>query len=333
METDTNKSEKHIEHYLNDLYTKEDANKFFDSIEEQGNNELLEKSMKKIWEESEFMMGLSDSINENYKKEASCMLKTKKRKYIRIPRKYLMRTIGVAASIIICIAGFSGYKYLTHIHNQEIIFTEISTTYGETKTIILPDGTSVILNSCSNISFPDKFVNNERRIKLEGEAYFEVTRNEDQPFVINTRNFNVRVLGTTFNVQAYQGDEVQSVNVESGKVQIDMADAMSRLTANEQIVINTLTNDYAKVTGEDEDIAVWRKGFLHFDKAPVADVAKQLERLYNYRIVFENGQHFNNLISGEHDNESLEEVLESIRQVTGIKWKTGNNKNEIILYK
>lgn len=333
METD-NKPEKHLEHYLNDLYTQEEANKVLDSIERHENNELLEKSMEKVWEESAFLMDSSDSINGNYKKEASAMLKAENRKYIRLPRKYLRRAVAIAASVIfIFTAGVTGYKYLIHNHIEDILYTEVSTTYGETKTISLPDGTQVTLNSCSDISYPDKFANNERRIKLTGEAYFRVAKNEKQPFIINTGNFNVRVLGTVFNVRAYKGDEIQSVNVESGKVQVDMPDAMSLLSKNEQILINTVTNDYARQTDSNQDVAVWRSGFLHFKKVPVTDVINQLKRIYNYRIVFENGESFDNLISGEHDNQSLEEVLESIRQVTGIKWKAGKHKNEIVLYK
>lgn len=334
MEKENNKPDKYLESYLNDLYTQDEANEVFDSIDNQEKVELLDKCMEKMWDESVFLMGSLESLNKNYKYEASSLLKKNNHEYIRFPRKYLRRALSVAASIIlIIIASFGGYKYITspRAHNAQLI--EISTTFGETKNISLPDGTKVMLNSCSYISFPEKFVSSQRSVKLEGEAYFQVARDEEQPFIITTDNFNVQVLGTVFNVQAYQGDEIQSVNVESGKVQVDMPDAMSQLTANEQILINTRTNDFARATVENADIALWRKGFLHFSKAPVADVVKQLERIYNYKILFENGQEFNNLISGEHENESLEEVLESIRQTTGIKWKAGNDINEIVLYK
>ena len=178
--------------------------------------------------------------------------------------------------------------------------------------------------------YPDRFADKERRVELEGEGYFRVYHNEKQPFIVNTRHFDVRVLGTCFNVKSYSSDEVVSVDVESGKVQVDLPEAMMRLRAKEQILINTVSGEYNK-RYEERAVAVWRRGSLRFNSTPIRDVAKELERMYNCRITFTQGQEFNNLISGEHDNKSLEAVLQSFGYTSGIHYKRSGD--QVLLYK
>lgn len=128
------------------------------------------------------------------------------------------------------------------------------------------------------------------------------------PFIVKTKRLDVRVLGTRFDVKSYSTDEIVSVSVESGKVQVDLPEAMMRLTAKEQVLINTVSGEYSKKT-EDRGVAVWMKGGLRFYSTPIRDVAKELERVYNCRIAFAPGQDFNNLITGEHDNKSSRPYL------------------------
>lgn len=179
--------------------------------------------------------------------------------------------------------------------------------------------------------YPDRFVGDLREVELEGEGYFRVARNEKMPFIVRTKRLDVQVLGTRFDVKSYSTDEIVSVSVESGKVQVDLPEAMMRLTAKEQVLINTVSGEYSKKT-EDRGVAVWMKGGLRFYSTPIRDVAKELERVYNCRITFASGQDFNNLITGEHDNKSLEAVLKSIEFISGdIKYK--KEGIHVLLYK
>lgn len=93
-------------------------------------------------------------------------------------------------------------------------------------------------------------------MELEGEGYFRVHRNEKQPFIVNTHHFDVRVLGTCFDIKAYLSDEVVSVDVESGKVQVDLPEAMMRLSAQERVYINTISGEYNK----QHENALWQYG-------------------------------------------------------------------------
>lgn len=107
--------------------------------------------------------------------------------------------------------------------------------------------------------------------------------------MVDAPGLDVRVLGTTFNVKSYSSDETAYVDVESGKVQVDMPEAMMRLKANERVIVNRTQGEYSKLC-EDCAVATWRNGSLRFASTPIHDVAKELERMYNCRIVLPRGR-------------------------------------------
>lgn len=312
--------------YLDDLYTKEDARQLLNSLQNPDNHETLNDLSSDMWEEAATQQPLTDLEREHYKREAQQLLKRIEHKKRTWLRRVAIATISTAA--VVCLV-LGGIHYLNYLNERQIIYLEASTSYGERKQILLPDGTQLTLNSCSHVRYPNNFTGEDRRIVLEGEGYFQVHRNEKQPFIVSTRRFDVRVLGTCFDIKSYSSDEIVSVEVENGKVQVDLPEAMMRLKGKEQVLINTISGEYNK-RREERPVAIWKKGGLRFNSTPIHDVAKELERMYNCRITFADGQ-FNNLISGEHDNKSLEAVLQSIEYTSGIRYK--KEGNHIVLYK
>jgi ferric-dicitrate binding protein FerR (iron transport regulator) len=325
-----NLPEQDVKRFLENIYTQEEALRVFDNLPHNADyQDVLSESMDKTWDESEEYAAYSALQKEQYQKEAAVLLR-KINKKPRTIHRYVKRSLSIAASIAILFAISTGiYKYVSH---KDITYSDVVTTFGKIKTLQLPDGTVVTLNACSSLNFPDEFDENERRITLEGEAYFQVAKNESQPFIITTGKFDVKVLGTEFNVKAYSVDEIQSVNVKSGKVQIEMPEATIRLIANEQLKINLLSDEYSKEK-EEQPVAVWKKGWLFFDGTPIRDVANELERIYNCKIEFKSGQDFNNLISGEHSNKNLKSVLESIEHTSGIHFNYEEKNKQILFYK
>lgn len=312
--------------YLDGLYTQEDVNKLQEEIKDLESSDSFEKIAGNEWEES-ISHAISDGRErERYKKEANLLLNRIERR-----NKFNFKRISIAvasiAAMVCLVIGVSTFR--NYWLQQQTFYIEAYTSYGERKTIFLPDGTELVLNSCSKVRYPNRFIDNERRIEFEGEGYFQVERNEKHPFIVNTSNFDVLVLGTSFNVKSYSTDELVSVNVESGKVQVNMPEAMMRLKANEQVCINTKTGNFQKMEIE-TDVAQWQEGTLYFNQTPIHDVAKELERIYNCTIVFADGE-FTNLITGKHENKSLEDVLSSLEYVSGIHYK--KEGNHIILFK
>lgn len=316
-----------LRRYLDNLYTTKDANQLLNDLHRPGYEDMVNELATETWAESEAEQLFTDLEREQYKREAKQLLKRIEHKKRTWLRRISISIAGVAA--VFCLV-FGGVNLWNYMDKQRVSYLVASTSYGERKQVLLPDGTQLTLNSCSRVRYPDRFVGDERRVELEGEAYFRVHRNEKQPFIVDTRRFDVCVLGTCFNVKSYSADEMVSVDVESGKVQVDLPEAMMRLQAKEQVLINTVSGEYNK-RREEHTVAVWRVGGLRFNSTPIRDVAKDLERMYNCRITFAQGEEFDILISGEHDNKNLEAVLQSIKYTSGIQYK--KEGNHIYLYR
>lgn len=186
--------------YLDDLYTTEDARQLLNNLHDSDNNEILNELSSDVWEEAATQQPLTDLEREHYKREARQLLKRIEHKKRTWFRRIAVATVSTAA--IICLV-LGGIHYLKHQNEQQIIYLEASTSYGERKQILLPDGTQLTLNSCSHVRYPNSFIGKERKIELEGEGYFQVYRNEEQPFIVSTHRFNVHVLGTCFDIKSY----------------------------------------------------------------------------------------------------------------------------------
>ena len=328
MMKDTKTEKDKLHRYLDDLYTRDDASQLLQSIKDSENQDILDELAAEVWEESGNLQPGNDLEREKYKREARQLLKRIEHKKRTWFRRAPVVAVSTAAVIAIIIGSVNFFRYM---NAQQVTLAEITTSFGEKRQVTLPDGTLLVLNSCSQVRYPDRFVGDLREVELEGEGYFRVARNEKMPFIVRTKRLDVQVLGTRFDVKSYSTDEIVSVSVESGKVQVDLPEAMMRLTAKEQVLINTVSGEYSKKT-EDRGVAVWMKGGLRFYSTPIRDVAKELERVYNCRITFAPGQDFNNLITGEHDNKSLEAVLKSIEFISGdIKYK--KEGIHVLLYK
>ena len=324
---DAGNDKKLWQRYVDNLYTKEDLRQLSDKLKDPQTTGVLHDLMSDIWEESAAQSSGSLSDRERYKEEARRLLQRLR----PAPRFPFRRLAAVAASVAaVCCLVLGGVYFWQTRQQVDINYLEVSTSYGERKEVRLPDGTFVMLNACSSVRYPEHFVGDERRVTLEGEGYFRVRHDDSQPFLVVTPSLRVRVLGTCFDVKAYSSDQMMSVDVEEGKVQVDLPEAMMRLKANEQMVCNTSSDVFNKQRMEHE-AATWRKGFLYFDRTPMSDVVKTLERLYGCRIRLTPGQTFDNLISGEHDNPNLESVLQSIEFTSGIHYR--KEGNDILLYK
>lgn len=320
--------EKIIWRFLENLYTKEDVELFFRDIRDRENDILIDNIIWELEKESKLQEKSSATSHEQYKQEARQLLnRLEKRKRMRL--RHIVVSIATMASVL-----FLGIYIFQYINTTEIsspLYREAVTSYGEKRRLMFSDSTRVVLNSRTNIAYPDNFGKNERRIRLSGEAYFNVNKNKT-PFIIETGLFDIQVLGTAFNVKAYEEDEIVSVSVNEGRVQVSMPEATLILKGKEKITLNTRTGEIMKeIVRNNTYSSAWIEGWLCFDRTPIRDIARELERIYGCRIEFKEGDEFNNLISGEHDNRSLESVLRSIEYTSGIKYLKKNN--EVLLYK
>ncbi|MCC8408036.1 FecR domain-containing protein [Mucilaginibacter sp. UR6-1] len=213
-------------------------------------------------------------------------------------------------------------------------FTSIKTQTGEVKKISLPDGSSVWLNAKSEIRISDHFQNKQQRYVYldEGEAFFEVTKNPQRPFLVKTPHVTTRVLGTSFNVRAYTNLKQASVTVRTGKVQVN-ADKklLATLTPNMQVKYDPAKAE-ATVSLADAGAATsWTEGRLVFTKATFNELAFAMANTYGIKLISKN-KAATNYRYNIHINTSrtLDETLRIICSVHQNHYR--RNNNEVIIY-
>jgi transmembrane sensor len=206
------------------------------------------------------------------------------------------------------------YKVAQTAGSIDTSYNTITTPRGGLFTIILPDSTKVYLDAGSSLRFPAAFTGNLRTVMLTGEAYFEVAHNKEKPFHVLTKGQMVEVLGTHFNINAYDDENAIKTTLLEGSVRVSMADKLALLTPGEQSQIpepfsagkgiNVIQN------ADTEEAVAWKNGFFQFDNADIQTIMRQFSRWYNVDVTFE-GQVQERLFSGTiHRNLTLLQALD-----------------------
>lgn len=289
-----------------------------------------------VWEQLEEKNSYPDEIRMvQLNREVDLLLQKIKADKLVLKKPNLARRnffYRIAAVFLLLIGFGTGYLLLQSIpSHKNIEYTEISTARGETKEYTLNDGTCITLNSQSKLTIPSNYNEKERSVKMVGEAFFDVTPNQEKPFTVISKEMQVKVLGTSFNVKAYEEDSSLGITVSTGKVMVSVPqeDMQVRIEPMEHLNVNKETGELSKVSLEDNGYVKWIKGSLFFEKEPLTEVLKTINRKYDQNIELQD-KTYNPVISGTHDNKSLEAVIEAICFTTGLKHK-GEGKN-IILY-
>lgn len=164
---------------------------------------------------------------------------------------------------------------------------KIIVPYKQKYQIVLPDGSKVFLNAGSTLTFPSSFQGDQRRVKLEGEAFFEIAHSKDKQFVVETAQQQIRVLGTVFNVKAYTNEPVHYTTLMEGRIALRSQGTQEELvlTPGKQVQYN-LEGRRAVVVSADPVIAAnWKDGWLAFDNMPMDEILRQIGRWYNLEVV------------------------------------------------
>ena len=229
---------------------------------------------------------------------------------------------------------------LNRIELAEYPYTYTQTIYtnkGTKGEVILPDSSVVKLNSDSKIIFPNKFHGSTREVFITGEAFFKVKSNPDTPMVVSTnKGVMVKVLGTEFNLRAYDNESITRTTLYSGKV-----DVLAKKDEGEPVVLAALKPSESYVTREKEralkvlnadtlKISAWCKGLLVFDNCPMDQVIKELERWHGAHITVKSESVYQYYFTAKFKQVSLVQVLESIQFCTGIKYTVDGNN--VVLY-
>lgn len=211
------------------------------------------------------------------------------------------------------------------VRNMKPKYNTLIVPRGGEYTLVLGDGTTVYLNADSKLKYPEHFTGGDREVFLEGEAFFEVTKQQGAAFLVHTAKETVQVLGTSFNVRAYRDEEFEATTLVTGKVLVNTAGKQEvNMLPGEQCCLN----DNGELSKREVDVysyIAWKEGIFAFDKVPLDEVMRTLERWYNVDICIAAEEMKKVPVSGKIKRFSdFKQVLELL-EVMGIRFQMNEN--------
>jgi len=331
-----------IVRYLDKSIDEEDSNTLEEWLDESNENRRVLHAIDRIWKSTE--QNPQDSIitqlnlERDWEKVAyKIQTPDKEEKQARIRRFKKLRKrqqifsniLKVAALILVAVmSGFLTLQYAPQSAEPyaEPVFNEIGTNAGEKANIELGDGTKVMLNAASKLVVPETFSSEKREVKLIGQAFFDVKSDRNRPFYIRTDNAVVEVLGTSFDVRAYEDEKDLQVAVREGTVEISKSDE-----PDNRIIINEGYKGTVSITDgllsvemfqDHEFYFGWMEGRLIFKNTPIVDVFKQLERWYDVSVEYDASDEklVNQKFTADLKTRSIREVFKVIQMSMNIEF-------------
>jgi ferric-dicitrate binding protein FerR (iron transport regulator)/succinate dehydrogenase flavin-adding protein (antitoxin of CptAB toxin-antitoxin module) len=262
--------------------------------------------------------------------------------------KWSIATAAVLIGLAVCLPYFKNNFLDKGDHYNEIIAKR-----GTKTKIILPDGSQVWLNSDSKLSYGARFNDTIREVSLEGEAYFDVIKDQKRPFVVMTNALNIRVLGTAFNIKSYAKDATIETTLIRGMIEVrknnEPATTKIVLTPNEKLIYNKSEALLVRPNNEQNTIGkklealsvstlsknipdssrvetAWIYGRLVFDGDSFVTLAEKMERWYNIKITIQNQSISKNRFSGVFEKENVEEAFKALQLITMFKYDIHDNE-------
>jgi transmembrane sensor len=202
----------------------------------------------------------------------------------------------------------------------------LSTSNGETYHVRLPDQSDVWLNAGSSLSYNVSLIQGgERKVKLTGEGYFEVTKDKTHPFIVVSDRQQIRVLGTHFNVNAYADEPVVKTALLEGSVQISSSDGqLIKMKPGQQVSLTGTTFSIADV--DTDDAVAWTKGQLQFNDKTVPEIMRQIAKWYDVQVIFDGDIPEGEWSGSISRNRPLGQVLRMLEKSNGVKFRVEGKK-------
>jgi len=283
--------------------------------------EFYEMESQRITEWDPLLMGKKEEVKARIRPHI-----------ISMGRKRHLPIVNIAAILLLMLA-LSYIFYSSLLKNPTIEMVHKTTSYGQTSTIQLEDGSIIYLNAGSMISYPKNFNSGSRHIQLVGEAFFKVEPDASRPFIVTTPNLSTTVLGTSFNIEAYK-NEPTAITVSTGKVLVQKAvetDIKHQvneviLYPNEQALLTESNSPLTKSKVDAARYSSWINGQYFLDQMTMGSLAGVLERKFGVRFIFIDQRLRNCQLSGMVKKQSLRELMELLATTLGLKYKIQGKK-------
>lgn len=242
----------------------------------------------------------------------------------------------VAAFLLIPIVGVGILYGLNQYMGASVQYTETIAPRGQKSQIVLADGTKVWLNSDTKIRYPGSFSKKQRDVYLDGEAFFEVTKNGHKPFVVHTSDIDVKVLGTKFNVKAYPDEDQVETSLFEGKVNLQYRNSGTEnqtekeLEPGQSFAYDKTSHQLENNRFPREEIYGWRKNQLIFKDDTFSNLVRKVERWYDVEVVYDQNLFNDRRLTVElYEGERLDRLMEVISLALSVQYKY--EKGKIIL--
>ena len=250
------------------------------------------------------------------------------------PRNIWQKAIEIAAIFIL---GFALHYWISSpfvdTEEEDVVMQTIHVPAGQNAQLILADGSLVWLNAGSTLNFPTRFANGKRKVSLNGEGFFEVKANKDKPFIVSTPNYDIKALGTSFNVRAYKQSKDFETALLTGKVEITdlTANRVLSLTPDSRAVLTN--NKLSVVPMQHIDYFLWREGVLYFDES-LMEVLKKLELYFDVNIRVNNKSIVQNKLHSTakfRTRDGLYHILDVLQLTHHFTYKKDEEENLIMI--
>lgn len=277
-----NKAYRILQHLISKRPSSEHRNLIRRWLIGEENAEEKDSAIQHIWDNTN--AAADESI---YMSLADTHSKIKQEKKQKSRRRFITRLTRYAAILILPIISGLTVWFISDQRQVDVELVECYVANGERRTIELPDGSQVQVNSGSLFIYPKEFIGKERIVYLAGEANFSVESNHKKPFIVESKSLQVRVVGTKFNVESYPENDQTIVTLEHGAVKVykDKNPRKSILmNPNEQLTYSSVENRFTLSQVEASSFATWTSGELYFSKKTLNQILETLERHYNVDI-------------------------------------------------
>ena len=237
--------------------------------------------------------------------------------------KIFVTAIAASIALLIGIGGTVFYQQILKKQIFETSVTEVRCPKGHKTQVFLPDGTSVWLNSGTDLKYDAVVFNQkERKVELKGEAFFEVTKNAEKKFTVDVSGVEIQVFGTSFDISAYEDDSCVKVSLLEGSVSLSDQHSgkfLGRLSPDQMAIVNKQNSEFRIVKDNAALTCLWTQNVLRIYNEDIRMASKKLERWYGVNIHIENlnqKPHFSFVVK----TESLRELLQLLNKITPIKY-------------
>lgn len=300
-----------LRRYLAKMASPAEVAEFLRLANEPENKALVEKQM-----DEHLQSGLELSLDKDKQERVLETIHSNNKKGTSWP-------ILMAAASLVIVAAFGVSFYLKYKEPFSDSITKSHITISGKDYVQLPDGSSVALKEGSTLIYSKSYGVDNRELTLSGEAFFDVAHNEKIPFKVHTGSYVTTVLGTAFNIKAYDFTEKVIVTVARGKVAVGNAEKIfEQLIPNEQLTLNTISNSIEKSIVNADEIASWKDNYFILNQVTIGEAAEMISQKFHVDVNVTNDDLKNCEISCRFvNNETLEEVLSMVTSLREAEYK------------